>query len=53
MSSSMQGGVARMNDIVDQATIASTPEAISRRAFIKGVIVGGVAVSSAGYLFRA
>jgi aerobic-type carbon monoxide dehydrogenase small subunit (CoxS/CutS family) len=42
-----------MNDIVDQKTIGSTAEAISRRAFIKGVIVGGVAVSSAGYLFRA
>jgi len=26
---------------------------ISRRDFIKGVIVGGAAVSSAGYLFRA
>jgi aerobic-type carbon monoxide dehydrogenase small subunit (CoxS/CutS family) len=42
-----------MSDIVDPKTIGSTPEAISRRAFIKGVIVGGVAVSSAGYLFRA
>jgi aerobic-type carbon monoxide dehydrogenase small subunit (CoxS/CutS family) len=28
------------------------PEAFSRRDFIKGVIVGGVAVSSAGYLLR-
>ncbi|HEY7353572.1 MAG TPA: 2Fe-2S iron-sulfur cluster-binding protein, partial [Terriglobales bacterium] len=26
---------------------------VSRRAFIKGVITSGVAVSSAGYLFRA
>jgi aerobic-type carbon monoxide dehydrogenase small subunit (CoxS/CutS family) len=33
--------------------IGSTPEAISRRDFIKGVIVGGAAVSSVGYLFRA
>ena len=42
-----------MSDIFDPKTIGSTPEAISRRDFIKGVIVGGVAVSSAGYLFRA
>ena len=30
-----------------------TPKAVSRRNFIKGVIAGGVAVSSANYLFRA
>jgi aerobic-type carbon monoxide dehydrogenase small subunit (CoxS/CutS family) len=42
-----------MNDIPDPGDIGNTPTAISRRAFIKGVIVGGVAVSSAGYLFRA
>jgi aerobic-type carbon monoxide dehydrogenase small subunit (CoxS/CutS family) len=42
-----------MSDIVHPETIGSTLEAISRRNFIKGVIVGGVAVSSAGYLFRA
>jgi aerobic-type carbon monoxide dehydrogenase small subunit (CoxS/CutS family) len=29
------------------------PSAVSRRAFIKGVIAAGAAVSSAGYLFRA
>ena len=29
------------------------PDAISRRDFIKGVIVGGVAVSSTGYLLRS
>src|ERR1700734_4469672 len=29
------------------------PRAVSRRNFIKGVITSGVAVSSAGYLFRA
>src|SRR5580704_6859983 len=29
------------------------PKAVSRRNFIKGVITSGVAVSSAGYLFRA
>jgi aerobic-type carbon monoxide dehydrogenase small subunit (CoxS/CutS family) len=37
----------------DLEAIGSTPEAISRRDFIKGVIAGGMAVSSAGYLFRA
>jgi len=42
-----------MNDIADPKATGSTPEAISRRDFIKGVIVGGAAVSSAGYLFRA
>jgi aerobic-type carbon monoxide dehydrogenase small subunit (CoxS/CutS family) len=42
-----------MSDIVDPKLIGSTPEAISRRDFIKGVLVGGVAVSSTGYLFRA
>ena len=30
-----------------------SPKDVSRRDFIKGVIVRGVAVSSAGYLFRA
>jgi aerobic-type carbon monoxide dehydrogenase small subunit (CoxS/CutS family) len=39
--------------IIDPKIIGSTPEAISRRDFIKGVIVGGAVVSSAGYLFRA
>jgi aerobic-type carbon monoxide dehydrogenase small subunit (CoxS/CutS family) len=33
--------------------IESSPNTISRRDLIKGVIVGGVAVSSASYLFRA
>ncbi len=42
-----------MNDFVDPSLIGSTREAISRRDFIKGVIAGGVAVSSVGYLFRA
>jgi aerobic-type carbon monoxide dehydrogenase small subunit (CoxS/CutS family) len=41
------------SDIVDARMIGSTPEAISRRDFIKRVVAGGVAVSSAGYLFRA
>jgi aerobic-type carbon monoxide dehydrogenase small subunit (CoxS/CutS family) len=30
-----------------------TPSGVSRRNFIKGVVAGGVAVSSAAYLFRA
>jgi aerobic-type carbon monoxide dehydrogenase small subunit (CoxS/CutS family) len=42
-----------MSDNVDPKTIGNTPEMISRRTFIKGVIAGGVAVSSAAYLFRA
>ena len=42
-----------MSDIADPKAIGSTPGVISRRDFIKGVIVGGAAVSSAGYLFRA
>ena len=42
-----------MSDAVDPKVIGTTPGAISRRAFIKGVIAGGAAVSSAGYLFRA
>ena len=42
-----------MSDTLDPKTISSTLDAISRRDFIKGVIIGGAAVSSAGYLFRA
>ena len=42
-----------MSDTLDPKTIGSTLDAISRRDFIKGVIIGGAAVSSAGYLFRA
>jgi aerobic-type carbon monoxide dehydrogenase small subunit (CoxS/CutS family) len=34
-------------------TLLATPKAVSRRRFIKGVIAGGAAVSSAGYLFRS
>ena len=33
--------------------LGKTPKAVSRRRFIKGVIAGGAAVSSASYLFRA
>src|SRR6202451_765190 len=42
-----------MSELPDNKIIGTTPEAISRRDFIKGVIAGGVAVSSASYLFRA
>src|SRR5579871_5297167 len=38
----------KLQDVVDQAM-----KRISRRNFIKGVIAGGVATSSATYLFRA
>src|SRR5258706_12869771 len=33
--------------------LQDTPRAVSRRSFIKGVICGGAAVASAGYLFRS
>src|SRR5271169_3207304 len=33
--------------------LGDTPKAVSRRRFIKGVIAGGAAVSSATFLFRA
>src|ERR1700723_1582373 len=42
-----------MSDIDDIVMIEPPPKKISRRDLIKGVIVGGVAVSSASYLFRA
>lgn len=42
-----------MTDITHKRTEGDEPNAVSRRAFIKGVIAGGVAVSSASYLFRA
>ncbi|MGO8790399.1 MAG: (2Fe-2S)-binding protein [Terriglobia bacterium] len=41
-----------MAEKTDQNTTAGASKAVSRRAFIKGVIAGGAAVSSAGYLFR-
>jgi aerobic-type carbon monoxide dehydrogenase small subunit (CoxS/CutS family) len=37
----------------DAHTNAVTPAGVSRRNFIKGVVAGGVAVSSAAYLFRS
>jgi aerobic-type carbon monoxide dehydrogenase small subunit (CoxS/CutS family) len=42
-----------MSESLEPKTIGSMLPVISRRDFIKGVIVGGAAVSSAGYLFRA
>jgi aerobic-type carbon monoxide dehydrogenase small subunit (CoxS/CutS family) len=42
-----------MSENLEAKTIGSRLPLISRRDFIKGVIVGGAAVSSAGYLFRA
>src|ERR1035437_5336645 len=33
--------------------LGDTPKAVTRRRFIKGVIAGGAAVSSASYLFRS
>ena len=42
-----------MSESPERKTIGSLMPVISRRDFIKGVIVGGAAVSSAGYLFRA
>jgi aerobic-type carbon monoxide dehydrogenase small subunit (CoxS/CutS family) len=37
----------------DAQETQATPSGVSRRNFIKGVVAGGVAVSSAAYLFRA
>ena len=42
-----------MADQAELKIIEDTPRAVSRRKFIRGVIAGGAAVSSAGYLFRA
>src|SRR5580704_7955310 len=42
-----------MSDAEDSKTIERPPNTLSRRDLIKGVIVGGVAVSSGSYLFRA
>lgn len=41
-----------MDDRIDNV-LGETARGVSRRNFIKGVICGGAAVSSAGYLFRA
>jgi aerobic-type carbon monoxide dehydrogenase small subunit (CoxS/CutS family) len=42
-----------VSDAIEAGKIGGLLPVISRRDFIKGVIVGGAAVSSAGYLFRA
>lgn len=42
-----------MSDVEDPKTTACPPNTLTRRDVIKGVIVGGAAVSSASYLFRA
>lgn len=42
-----------MGNTDDKALNAALPSKLSRRDLIKGVIAGGVAVSSASYLFRA
>ena len=42
-----------MADMEDIRTPEETQKAVSRRKFIKGVIAGGAAVSSAAYVFRA
>ena len=42
-----------MSDAEDPKTIEYPSNTLTRRDLIKGVIVGGVAVSSASYLFRA
>jgi len=41
-----------MTEKIDNNAAAGASKALSRRNFIKGVISGGAAVSSAGYLFR-
>jgi aerobic-type carbon monoxide dehydrogenase small subunit (CoxS/CutS family) len=41
-----------MAERADKNTNPGTSKALSRRTFIKGVIAGGAAVSSVGYLFR-
>jgi len=42
-----------MSDFDGKEKVEPSPNTLSRRDLIKGVIVGGVAVSSASYLFRA
>ena len=41
-----------MSETEDKQKLEPTPSTLSRRDLIKGVIVGGVAVSSVSYLFR-
>ena len=42
-----------MADSSDLNILGNTPKEVSRRRFVKGVIGGGAAVSSAGYLFES
>jgi len=42
-----------MPDAPELKTVDDRPKSVSRRRFIKGVIAGGAAVSSATYLFRS
>src|SRR5271165_4465133 len=42
-----------MADSTDLKVVGEQSKSLSRRKFIKGVIAGGAAVSSATYLFRA
>jgi aerobic-type carbon monoxide dehydrogenase small subunit (CoxS/CutS family) len=42
-----------MSELVDIKMIQKTPNALTRRTFIKGIIASGAAVSSVNYLFRA
>ena len=42
-----------MPDTPELKTVDDRPKSVSRRRFIKGVIAGGAAVSSATYLFRS
>jgi aerobic-type carbon monoxide dehydrogenase small subunit (CoxS/CutS family) len=42
-----------MDDDIKNDDVTETPDEVSRRAFIKGVIGGGAVAFSAGYLFRS
>jgi len=42
-----------MSELLDIKAIEKTPNALTRRTFIKGIIASGAAVSSVNYLFRA
>jgi aerobic-type carbon monoxide dehydrogenase small subunit (CoxS/CutS family) len=42
-----------MSQLVEIKKIESTPNPLTRRTFIKGIIASGAAVSSVNYLFRA
>jgi aerobic-type carbon monoxide dehydrogenase small subunit (CoxS/CutS family) len=42
-----------MSELLDIKMIGKTPNPLTRRTFIKGIIASGAAVSSVNYLFRA